>query len=142
MKRYLLIGTGGALGAILRFVIKGINFHIYKGVIPLNTLVINLTGTFVLALISTIALEIIKFDDDIKLGITTGFIGAYTTFSTMCKETIGLMNKGLYFSAALYITLSTIFGLCFAYLGVIIARKGASILIDKNVEDEEEEEIS
>lgn len=142
MKKYLLIGTGGALGAILRFVIKNINFHSYKGTIPLNTLIINLTGTFVLALISTIALEIIKFDDDIKLGITTGFIGAYTTFSTMCKETIGLINKGLYFSAIIYIALSTILGLCFAYFGVIIARKGVSRLTDKNVEDDEEEEIS
>lgn len=142
MKKYFLIGTGGALGAILRFAIKSINFNIYKGAIPLNTLIINLTGTFVLALISTIAVEIIKFDDDIKLGITTGFIGAYTTFSTMCKETIGLINKGLNFSAILYIALSTILGLCFAYLGVITARKGVSRLINKNVEDEEEEEIS
>lgn len=142
MKKYLLIGTGGALGAILRFMIKSINFHSYKGTIPLNTLIINLTGTFVLALISTIALEIIKFNDDIKLGITTGFIGAYTTFSTMCKETIGLINKGLYFSAILYIALSTILGLCFAYLGAIAARKGVSRLINKNTEDEEEEEIS
>jgi len=142
MKKYLLIGTGGALGAILRFVIKSINIHGYKGTIPLNTLIINLTGAFVLALISTIALEIIKFDDDIRLGITTGFIGAYTTFSTMCKETIGLINKELYFSAILYIALSTILGLCFAYFGVITARKGVSKLIDKNAEDEEEEEIS
>lgn len=142
MKKYLLIGTGGALGAILRFVIKSINIHGYKGTIPLNTLIINLTGAFVLALISTIALEIIKFDDDIKLGITTGFIGAYTTFSTMCKETVGLINKGLYFSAMLYIALSTIFGLGFAYFGVITARKGVSKLIDKNAEEDEEEEIS
>lgn len=142
MKKYLLIGVGGALGAVLRFMIKSINFHNYKGTIPLNTLIINLTGTFVLALISTIALEIIKVDDDIKLGITTGFIGAYTTFSTMCKETIGLINKGLYFSAILYIVLSSILGLCFAYFGVITARKGVSKLIGKRVEDEEEEEIS
>lgn len=142
MKKYLLIGTGGALGAILRFGIKNIHFYSYKGSIPLNTLIINLTGTFVLALISTIALEIIKFDDDIKLGITTGFIGAYTTFSTMCKETVGLINSGLYFSAILYIALSTVFGLCFAYFGVITARKGISKLINKKVEDEEEEEIS
>nr|WP_242851510.1 CrcB family protein [Clostridium sp. DMHC 10] len=90
MKKYLLIAGGGALGAILRFIIKNINFYNYKQAIPLNTLIINITGSFVLALISTIAIDNLELDNDIRLGITTGFIGAYTTFSTMCKETVGL----------------------------------------------------
>ncbi|MFL0250080.1 fluoride efflux transporter CrcB [Clostridium neuense] len=141
MKKYLLIGAGGALGAILRFMIKSINFHSYKEAIPLNTLIINLTGSFVLALVSTMALEDFKFDNDIKLGITTGFIGAYTTFSTMCKETVGLINHGLYFSAVSYIGFSAVFGLCFAYFGVIVAREGISTFFNKKVEDDDEENV-
>ncbi|MCD2345734.1 fluoride efflux transporter CrcB [Clostridium guangxiense] len=142
MKKYLLIAGGGALGAILRFIIKNINFYNYKEAIPLNTLIINITGSFVLALISTIAIENLELDNDIRLGITTGFIGAYTTFSTMCKETVGLINHGLYFSSILYISFSVIFGLCFAYFGVIVARKGVSRFFNKKTEDNEEEKIS
>lgn len=141
MKKYLLIGTGGALGAILRFMIKNINFYNYKEAIPLNTLIINLTGSFVLALVSTMALEGFKLDDDLKLAITTGFIGAYTTFSTMCKETVGLINHGLYFSAVSYIGFSAVFGLCFAYFGVIVAREGVLIFSGKKVEDDDEENV-
>jgi len=122
MKRYLLIGICGALGAISRFLVKGINISGYIGKIPLNTLIINVSGSLLLAFILTVAFEIWFFDEDIRLGIATGFLGAYTTFSTLCKETVGLVQQGLLFSAASYVTLSLAFGLAAAYLGVVLAR--------------------
>jgi fluoride exporter len=131
MRKYIYVGAGGVLGSILRFYIKNIHIFHYKGVIPLNTLLINITGSFILALVLTIAYEVRNFDSNIRLGITTGFIGAYTTFSTMCKETVTLIGSGYYYSALFYITISTVLGLGVVYFGTIIAREAVSKLINK-----------
>jgi fluoride exporter len=130
MRKYIFIGSGGILGALLRYYIKNMNIYHYNGAIPLNTLIINITGSFVLALILTIALEIYEFDSDIRLGIGTGFLGAYTTFSTMCKEAVLLISSGYYYSAISYITVSTILGLGAAYLGVLIAREFVAKIVE------------
>lgn len=123
MIKYVCIGTGGFLGAISRLLIEKVHIYHYKEIIPLNTLVINVTGCFILALLLTLALEIWEIDECIRLGITTGFLGAYTTFSTLCKETVSLLTNGYYFSAISYITMSSVLGLVTVYFGVVIARE-------------------
>jgi fluoride exporter len=132
MRKYIFISIGGILGAILRYLIKEVHIYHYHENIPLNTLIINITGSFILALILTTAFEIWKFDADIRLGIATGFLGAYTTFSTLCKETVGLIHEGFYFSAFFYLTVSTILGLASVYLGIILAREVVSKLVKKD----------
>jgi len=122
MRKYIYIFIGGMLGAVLRFTIHNIHILNYQGKFPLNTLVINITGCFILALFITIVLEVLDIDADIRLGIATGFIGAYTTFSTFCKETVVLIVGGEYFSAIFNIVSSTILGLAATYLGIIVAR--------------------
>lgn len=123
MKKYIYIGVGGFLGAIIRFLIKTMPLQDYKELMPINTLFVNVTGSFILALITTVALEVLKMDENIRLGVGTGFLGAYTTFSTMCKEATELLTKGYFFSSLSYITNSIILGLAAAYLGVVIARE-------------------
>lgn len=123
MKKCLYIGVFGFFGAILRYFIKNIHIYHYKEMVPINTILINVTGSFLLALILTIALEVWNVKEEIRLGIATGFLGAFTTFSTLCKDTVTLINKGLYFSALNYITISTLLGLCATYFGIVLARE-------------------
>jgi CrcB protein len=130
MKKYIFIAVGGFLGANLRFFLG--NFKINNSLgIPFVTLLINITGSFLLALFLTISLEILEFDSDIRIGISTGFFGAYTTFSTLCKEITLLIFEGNYIAAITYITMSLILGLFSAYLGIITARKIISQFIIK-----------
>lgn len=138
MRKYIFIGIGGILGAILRYYIEHIQIYHYKEAVPLNTLLINVSGSFLLALILTIALEVWEFDSDIRLGIGTGFLGAFTTFSTMCKETVLLLKGGDYYSAISYITVSTMIGLAAAYLGIVIARE----VVAKKVEGKKNGSLS
>ena len=134
MRKYIFIALGGILGAVLRYIIR--NMHMYKGVFPLNTLIINIIGSFILALILTLAFEVMDFDSDIRLGIATGFLGAFTTFSTMIKETVVLINSGYYYSAISYLVISTILGLVSAYFGIIIAREVISKMVNRqNIKD-------
>jgi CrcB protein len=123
LKRYIFIAVGGVLGAMLRYFIKSISIDSYTGIIPINVLVINIIGSFLLALLLTTALVVKNFNEDIRIGIGTGFLGAFTTFSTMCKEAVTLMRAGHFYSSVLYLGLSTILGLIAAYFGVLIVRK-------------------
>ncbi|NJD03098.1 MAG: hypothetical protein FIA99_11020 [Ruminiclostridium sp.] len=84
MKKYLYIGIGGSIGAILRFAVRNVKLADYKGNIPLNTLFINISGCFLLAFLLASAFSFLQLDADIRLGLSAGLFGAYTTFSSLC----------------------------------------------------------
>jgi len=128
MRKYVFIGCGSFAGAALRYLAKGIQICNYHGNVPLNTLLINVLGALMIAFISTIAYEVWAFDSDVRLGLTTGLLGAFTTFSTLCKETVGLLQDGCYLSAISYMTVSVMLGLASAYFGVVLARKIGSMV--------------
>ena len=110
---------------------------------PLNTLIINITGSFLLALILTVAFEVRGLGAGIRLGITTGFLGAFTTFSTLCKEIVVLVYQGDYFSAISYMTVSIMMSLAAVYFAIILAREVISKLVKNGKDglDESESEI-
>lgn len=126
MRKYIFIGIGGVLGTFLRYYIRNVQSYHFFGDFPVSTLAINLLGSFALALLLTIDFEIWAIDKDLRLGIATGILGAFTTFSTFCKETVVLYIDGKYFFAISYVILSIILGLAAAYLGVFTARKVAN----------------
>lgn len=129
MRKYIYISFGGALGAILRLAVGNINIWNYNEHIPLNTLTINILGSFILTLFLTSTYEVMEVNDDIRLGVSTGLLGSFTTFSTLCKETVELMVNGEYILAVSYITLSSILGLAAAYLGIVLAREVIAKLV-------------
>lgn len=122
MKKYVYVGCFGFLGAILRFAIKNIKFENYTGQIPINTLIINVTGSFFLALIFGVTMERYKIKEEVKLGITTGLLGTYTTFSSLCKEEVNLIAKGEYYSASMYIFLSLLLSIIAIYAAATISK--------------------
>lgn len=123
MKKYFCIGFFGFLGAIARYLIKNVHLLNYRGNFPFNTLLINITGTFLMALIMTSAFGIWKINETFRLGLCTGFLGAFTTFSSMCKETVLLLTGKLYIFAFVYVLLSILLGLASAFLGVYLVSR-------------------
>jgi CrcB protein len=121
LKKYALIGLFGGFGAILRWLIRSHPWEGFRGTLPINTLLINLSGSLLLAFILTAAFRNRKPDADIRLGITTGFLGAFTTFSTYCKEIVSLLSSGDYYTAAIYTVVSLVLGLAAAYTGAYLA---------------------
>lgn len=122
MKRFLLIGIGGFLGAVLRAVVKNQLLVPYSMLFPWNTLLINVLGSFLIALFLTICMEVVEVDSDIRLCIATGFIGAFTTFSTVCKEAVKLLQHGQAAIAMTYLLVSILLGLSAVYAGTITVR--------------------
>ncbi|MCX7921908.1 MAG: CrcB family protein [Clostridia bacterium] len=133
MRKYIFIGLGGFLGAVSRSAAKHLSLFDTNLRFPASTLIINLTGSFILAMFLTLILEkIFKLDEDLHLGISTGFLGAFTTFSTLCKEGFELINNGSPATAASYLLLSIVFGYLSVLLGVFWGKKIASIFNDRS----------
>ncbi|MHB1420360.1 MAG: fluoride efflux transporter CrcB [Bacillota bacterium] len=119
---YLYIGAGGFLGAILRYALGQAITHLWTGNYPLGTFLINLTGCFILGLFLTLTFEWLSVGPNLRLGIATGLLGAFTTFSTFTFEVLGLLDRGLPGLAVGYAVLSMLLGLCTIWLGHIAAR--------------------
>jgi CrcB protein len=129
MKRlteFLYIGCGGFLGAVSRFYVSGVAHRVLKGGFPYGTLIVNATGSFLLGFISFLALHRQILGQNIKLAVTVGFLGAFTTFSTFSYETFNLMKEGSYYLSAVNIITNLMLCLAMVFLGVSVAA-----LIDK-----------
>lgn len=90
---------------------------------PLATLLINVSGCFILGLFSTFAAEKMPIDPRWRLLVGTGFVGAYTTFSTFEYETQRLAAAGALAWAAVNVITSVVAGFAAVQLGVILARR-------------------
>ena len=121
--KHFAVGLGGALGAMSRFAI-GLWIPTENN-FPLATLVVNLVGSFVLAYLLTNT-NIFK-NINIKLAVTTGFLGAFTTFSTFSFETFDLLASGKVGHALLYVSVSFVGGILFSYTGYHFAKGGQSV---------------
>ena len=131
MKVYIYISAGGFIGSIFRYITTNINWGYYSGNFPIGTLFVNIIGAFLLLIISTFISEYFHIDDYLKKGIVTGFFGAYTTFSTLCKETNSLIINKYYADATVYLILSILLGIGATYSGFFIAHKLITNVIKK-----------
>lgn len=121
MKTLLLVGFGSFVGGILRY--SGgllIGKVSDTAVFPWHTLLINLSGCFLLGLLNGYVARG-WMHHDLRLALTVGLCGGFTTFSTFSQESISLLRNGAWLSGGSYIALSVLVGLaCFAagwYLG-------------------------
>jgi CrcB protein len=131
MRQYVFVGLGGIAGAVLRCFLGNIRIYSRIEGFPVNTLIINITGSFLLAFIMTAAFEIHEFDKDTRAGLTAGFFGAYTTFSTLCKESADLITGGYYYPVLLYVLLSSVLGLASVYYGIALAKRSIGEITSK-----------
>ncbi len=121
MKKHVYIGLGGFAGAILRFAAKSAGIGYGFGWIPLHTLAVNLAGCLAIGLVMTLALETRRISEPVRLGIVTGFLGALTTFSSICREIVQLLQQGWILPALVYAALSLALGLASVFLASRLA---------------------
>lgn len=120
--RYLAVAAGGALGAMLRYYLGGSVLSRLPTPLPVATLVINLSGSFIIGFFLTLAAEKIQLDPYVRLAVAVGFVGAFTTFSTFEYETAKLVEDGLPLYGFLYVALSVIVGFAAVWSGIFAAR--------------------
>ena len=118
----LLIGLGGFAGAIARYLVDGLVSDRTGGGFPWGTLVVNVTGSFLLGLLFAITAERAILPAEVRGPLMIGFIGAYTTFSTWMLESWRLIEGGAYGPALANLGGSVVIGIVAVAAGLTLGR--------------------
>lgn len=119
IKNILLIGAGGFVGSIARYLVSRLNNHIEFFSIPVGTLLVNILGSLLLGFLTGIAEKSPLLTVELRMTLMVGLCGGFTTFSTFTGENLMLMRNGQFLPVIFYTVLSIGFGFTAVYLGYI-----------------------
>jgi CrcB protein len=121
--KIFLIGLFGAIGTLARYGLQGVVQLRMGSVFPYGTLLINLSGCFLLGLIGQLTMNRMLVSADMRMAIAIGFFGGYTTFSSFGWETAKMLEDGEWLRATTYVGASVIAGLLLSIAGIRLANK-------------------
>ena len=123
MYPYLLVGLGGAVGAMSRYGGGVLVGRVWSSSFPLATMLINIVGSLAMGLfIGFLARTTPVWQGDGRLLVAVGVFGGFTTFSSFSLDTITLIERGAVGQAALYVLVSVVVAIVALYLGLLITR--------------------
>lgn len=122
MQKILLIGLAGACGALARYGLGGLVQRYSGATFPWGTLVVNILGSFLFGFIWSLVEQRLVISPEARIIILSGFLGAFTTFSSFMFETSSLMGEGQWLLAGLNIGGQILFGLTAMFLGLAAGR--------------------
>lgn len=117
----IYVAVAGGLGAISRYYLSGLAQRVGSG-FPFGTLTVNLVGSFLLGLIMQTGISTDLMPRALRLALTIGFLGAFTTFSTFSYETLGYLEDGAWLTASLNVLINVVPGIIAVFLGAFLAR--------------------
>lgn len=124
MRTITAIALGAVAGALIRYYLGLTITDLLESKIPYGTMVINVTGCFVMGFLATLSLsQVINIHPDIRLLLLTGFLGSYTTFSSYELDSVTLLQKQTLEADLLYWFGSAILGLFSLQLGIVLAER-------------------
>ena len=119
---------GGAAGAILRYWVSGLPHKIYSGVFPWGTLIVNLTGSFLIGFFwGLLGRE--NMGANVRTFLFIGLFGSFTTFSTFAFESLNLIRDGNIKFALINVLASNLFGILLVFAGFVISKMFLNIKI-------------
>lgn len=120
MKELLLVGLGGFVGSIARYLVSKLNVSWQLLSIPMGTLTVNVLGSLLIGVLVGLSTKTNLISTELRLLLIVGFCGGFTTFSSFTNENLLLLQNGQYLSVILYTTASLVLGFLAVYLGYII----------------------
>ena len=120
MTAVLCVAAGGALGSALRYLLaKWIG---QPDGLPIGIFAVNVVGALLLGLLATLLLDRFEVSPNLRLALTVGLLGGFTTFSTLSVDSLNLLNDGRWPWALANLVVSAVAGLAAAWLGQQLAR--------------------
>lgn len=123
LKQILLVGLGGGIGSILRYLTSFLTQKYNPAPFPLATFMANILGCFLIGLLTGYLGQNIQANQNLKLLFITGFCGGYTTFSAFALENVALFQNNNPWMAIGYTTASIILGMLVVWLGMAITKQ-------------------
>ena len=121
-KTILLVGTGGFLGSVSRFLASRFMQDNFPSAFPFGTFFVNITGCFLIGLIYGLSERSSLISSEWKMFLAVGFCGGFTTFSTFANENLALLRDGDFFHFLMYTGLSIFLGITATFFGVLITK--------------------
>lgn len=117
----LAVASGGALGALARYVIH--QYMIANGMtaVGLSTFAVNVSGSFAIGC-CFVLFERFSVSEAMRLGLMVGFLGAFTTFSTFSLELVSELQAGNYLRPAVYAAAAVLFCVVACFAGIAVTR--------------------
>jgi fluoride exporter len=122
MKTWLIIGLGGGIGSVLRYLVQVLVTRHFASPFPAGTFLVNITGCLLIGVLYGLSARSEAFTLEWRLFLITGICGGYTTFSSFSLESINLLKAGHYTYFILYASLSFVLGLLATVGGTILAK--------------------
>lgn len=120
LKNLLIIGSGGFIGSIARYLVSQLNLTVSFHSIPVGTLAVNVIGSFLIGFLTGIAEKSMLLSPEWRLFLMVGLCGGFTTFSTFTGENLMLAHNGQLLTVLLYTGLSIFLGFLAVYLGYVL----------------------
>jgi CrcB protein len=118
----LYIALFGAMGCLARYFLSGWVYDLLGTSMPYGTLAVNVTGAFLIGLVMEFSLRTTQVSPELRIGLTYGFLGGFTTFSSFSYETFRLLESAQLPQALANVLLSVTACLAFTFLGIVAAR--------------------
>jgi CrcB protein len=123
MSIYVAIAVGGSLGAMSRFWVSSSTYQWLGVAFPYGTLAVNLLGSLVMGFLSVLLVYRFQVSEEIRIGLLSGFLGSFTTFSTFAIDTLELGMDDSLSKAMIYILLSVLLCVFGALAGLLAAKQ-------------------
>jgi fluoride exporter len=120
---YLMVLLGGGAGSLVRYTLSTAIMARTGGRFPFGTVIINITGSFLIGLLMTLFTEYASPNPNLRLLLVTGFLGGYTTFSSFEWETLSLAVDGGWWLGLVNMVGSVALGYSAVWLGALLARR-------------------
>ncbi|MEI6817597.1 MAG: fluoride efflux transporter CrcB [Bacteroidota bacterium] len=121
-KIFFLVGSGGFLGSVSRYYSHQIISRYFPAIFPFGTLGVNLVGCFLIGIIYGLAEKGTSISPDMRIFLTAGFCGGFTTFSAFSLDSLKLINSGDWIYFTLYITASVVIGILATFGGAYVSK--------------------
>lgn len=121
MEKYLLVLAGGAAGSLARYLASTAIMSRFTGRFPLGTVLVNVTGCFLIGAMMTALTERLPGNPNLRLLLVVGFLGGYTTFSSFEWETFSLTRGGSPWLGLFNVVVSVVLGYLAVWLGALSA---------------------
>ena len=122
LKMILIVGLGGFFGTVVRFGSVKFIAQFTNISFPYGTLFVNIIGSFIIGILFALSSKTTIMSSEMRLLLTTGFCGGFTTFSTFALDCVHLINDEQYFAVASYLLISIIVGILAVFLGIWIIK--------------------